>query len=372
MGCQSTSFVTPRGTSSWHLQTGWCRLLASGRLPSEPNQEIHASALQVGERVFVGTQMGQVWALQKNDGGIVWRQDLPRAIAEQPVSIRLADRTLVVVADVTGTLSALAFGTGEVVWTYRLPDPVGGALVTQDSHLYVLSRRGYLASIDGNNGKERWHYERKALLEGPHIRVQASASPLFSRGFLYVGFPDGYMAQIEADSGEEKWLREIVNPNQPIAHIYTPVMLGEQLVVSTHGAGIWGLVPTTGEVRWFVEPREKKKPVFLGQPVVDLVSQQAYVPTSPGGWLCLRQDGTSCGRHVLPGEMSTTPRQTPWGLVWGLGKGWALVEKEHGRTLLLRSVPGGLMETPSVFGHTLYEQSLRDRLCSYDVHSESF
>lgn len=368
-GCQSFSFVKSGQARAWHLQERWCRSLSKEPSSYRLGVEMHSSVLRVKERLFVATQAGHVWALQEKDGGFLWKEALKNPIVQKPVYLPLGGEELVVVVDAAGIVSALAAQTGRVVWSYALPDPAAGYPIVQDQNVYLLSTQGVLVCLEGTTGKKRWEYERKApSVVGSGIRVRGTSSPLVEQGFLYVGFPDGYVVKLETESGVEKWAREVITLEHPIAHIYAPVMLGNQLIISTHGAGVKSVTASTGEVRWTVEPKQTEKHVFLGQAVVDLRTQRAYVPTSPSGWLCLRADGTSCGDYSLPGKMPSAPQQLPWGLLWGVGdKGWVMTEEKSGSPLFLRAVLGGVAETPTVVANTLYEQSRYDRLCVYDL-----
>ncbi len=204
-------------------------------------------------RVFLGG-LRSLWALDLNDGHVVWRVPLSRAAGTRPQVVR----GVLVVGCRDGTLYAFDPATGEEHWRFAtggdiISTPaVGGNLVvfgSRDRHVYA---------VDATDGREVWRFATDGVVH---------SSPTIRDGVVYVGSGDTHLYALDADSGQEQWRLD------------------------------------TGD--WVV-----------AQPVVD--ADSVYVGTADGSFLAVdRRSGAERWRHHSGGEIWFTPALVDGTVVFG-------------------------------------------------------
>lgn len=143
------------------------------------------------ELIFVGSQKGQVWALNADDGKILWQAQLSSEVVQKPVST-----------------------------------PVGVVVKTADERLFLLNRQ---------NGKRLWFYQHPMQT----LQVRDSAHAVFAGGFIFAGFSSGKLIALSPDNGAPVWQGQVAIPKgsnelDRLSQVSTPLSIEEILCAAAY------------------------------------------------------------------------------------------------------------------------------------------
>jgi hypothetical protein len=164
-----------------------------------------------GDKVFVATHAGNVYALRTDNGEALWRFKTQGAFLHSPAFI---DNTIVA-ASTDGTLYGVAADSGKLLWHCRAEH--GGFSASPlilDHTVYIGTRAGEFLAVSARNGKVRW---REPL--GVPIRQTAAAAG----GLLFVTAEDLKVRAFHANDGKLAWVSEPL-PGQT-ARDYYPIVV---------------------------------------------------------------------------------------------------------------------------------------------------
>ena len=149
--------------------------------------------------VFIGYDGGQVVALRKDDGSLMWEQTLVTTEGRTELE-RLSDidgqlvfiASDLLVSSYKNRLASLAADSGRLLWfkdvssaTGVSVDRVNLALSDKDGNLWLLDRR---------NGAESWKHDQ--------LQNRGLTRPVFYGSFIVVGDMDGYLHWINISNGQ--------------------------------------------------------------------------------------------------------------------------------------------------------------------------
>ncbi|MEN3950518.1 PQQ-binding-like beta-propeller repeat protein [Iodidimonas sp. SYSU 1G8] len=230
---------------------------------------------------FFTTHDNQLYALNANDGSILWQHV---AIAEAAGLIGAASPAViggtVVAAFSSGELFALQASNGRVAWADSLTrvgrmtalstlNDIDGSPVIDRGVVYAVGHSGRMAAIDLKTGSRLWENN------------VASAQTIWVAGdYLYVVTADNQLMALSRRNGRAKWISDLqrhkANNRKKAPIIWTgPVLAGDRLLVVTNNGMAASFSPYTGE--------------FLG--AIDIPSKRNYVsPVVANGTLYLLGD----------------------------------------------------------------------------------
>lgn len=219
-----------------------------------------ASALLVGDRIYIGTSSGKLYGLALATGEQQWMMDLKSAIHTKPT---LVDGILYVSSDTA--VHALDIATSKQLWSVPLQMPASPAVA--NNTLVVGSRGFFVHAFDATTGAERWKLS--------HGIDWVSGGAAIVEGVVYIGSSDSKKYQaIELDTGKLKWevgtgTNVFATPafNGDISYIssgnsYSNGALGHGMVRAVNKAGqlVWSL---SGK-NFFASPIVKDDLVYIG------------------------------------------------------------------------------------------------------------
>ena len=193
------------------------------------------------DTVFVGTERGNLYAVESETGRRRWTVDTTLATDRAPV----VTREWLWFGTEDGTIHAVDPATGDPRWEASLP----GSLATapafdpDDGLLYVGHTAGVSALIP-ETGDVRWTHET----EGKPAGTPAVAdSRKWDGPRVYVGTDEETLLALEADSGEELWS---VPTDGVVAGGPTVVEDRERVYVADDGGRLLALDANSGQT-WF-------------------------------------------------------------------------------------------------------------------------
>ncbi|HUS94788.1 MAG TPA: PQQ-binding-like beta-propeller repeat protein [Patescibacteria group bacterium] len=166
-----------------------------------------------------------VHALDAETGEILWQADVGGSVSDKPI----LNGDLVYAGSFDKQLHALYKTTGESRWTAPAEGSVWGAPVVNGGSVYFVDLLGNAYAVDATTGEQFWQYATGGYVV---------AAPVFHDGVVYVssgGDPDleaadriGALIAIDANTGKELWR---ITDLDPI--FTTPAIVGDAIVVAT-------------------------------------------------------------------------------------------------------------------------------------------
>lgn len=282
----------------------WLQSLAGSIIYSAP-------AVERG-LVVIGTDEGEIFALDTEDGAIEWAFQDANNIAASPT---IHDGT-VFISDSRGTLYGIGLGNGTEQWRYETDEntvsvaapAVTGSLAifgsttfrsglpTDQGYLYSkdtigsIDREettGTLHAVDIESGSERWTFD---------VEQGVLSSPSIDRQKAYVGGFDGRVYAITIESGGQEWVFETDN-----VIFSTPAVTDNHAYVTSTDKHIYAVNKDSGEKDWLfpTNGRITASPVVTNEAVfLHSHDQQVYA---------LDRDGTQMWTHDLDSTSDGTP-----------------------------------------------------------------
>ncbi|MDI1295559.1 MAG: PQQ-like beta-propeller repeat protein [bacterium] len=209
-------------------------------------------------KLYVGTGVGDVAALNVSDGAILWKKRPGGPLRGAPT---LANGHVYVMSQ-DNQLFALNQSDGEVQWsdsgTLQVTGVFGVAAPAATQGTVIAGYSGELTAYRYENGRTLWGdaLSRTSISTAVAALTDIDADPVIDRGRVFAIGQGGRMASYELTSGQRLW--EI-----NIAGISTPWVAGEWVFVVTSDAKLLCVARATGKIRWISQLRrwekEKKK-----------------------------------------------------------------------------------------------------------------
>lgn len=208
----------------------------------KPSGPLRGAPTVAFNSVYVMTQDNQIYALNTEDGDVLWQD---AAASGQ--------------SGVFG-VAAPAAGQGTVIGGYS---------------------SGELVAYRYENGRNLWSdaLSRTSISTQVGTLTDVDADPIIDGGRVYALGQGGRMAAYELTTGQRIW-------ELTLAGISTPSVVGEWVFTLTDDARILAIQRNTGRIRWMTQldrwrdPKDREGPIFWTGPV--LASNRLWVASSRG------------------------------------------------------------------------------------------
>lgn len=207
---------------------------------------ISTGATIVGDRLYVGTDGGEVVAMSLANGKVLWRSPLSSEVLTRVVPT--GDSLVVQTND--GKLWSInaQSGASQLLYSATIPTlslrGIANPLVDQGV-IYAAFANGELAALDAKNGTPLW----QVPVATPHGRteleriVDADATPVIFGSDIIAGTYQGKLASFKRSNGSENWSRDM--------SVYNPLLLVNNRLYLTDADGhLWAIDPHTGATLW--------------------------------------------------------------------------------------------------------------------------
>lgn len=158
-----------------------------------------------GDNLFIGTQQGEILAVEKQTGDLVWRRELPtREDSDRAIYGRVAvTDAAVFVGGYDGILYAYD-SNGDPMWQEPLSGRIVGGPTVHSGYVFVGSGdvssgagvEGSLYAIDIATDDPVWTYSVGGAIWSP---------PTVSDGVVYAGSLDHSVYAVNAETGDAMW-----------------------------------------------------------------------------------------------------------------------------------------------------------------------
>lgn len=347
---------------------------------SETKPQEFAGVAPYGESVYGGSVGGRFFAMRALDGHVRWSKRLGSVSSQPTVN---ADGSVVFVGTDDGELLAVDTETGKVNWKYVtrgaiLRPPVlvaldNGADKPTDKLVIFSNEADQVYALDAQTGEFRWQYKSDMPEE---YTLRGHAGVTVAGDLVFTGFANGTMVALRLKTGTPAWLTTIKGDADRFFDVdATPVALGDTVYVTSSSGGVWAIDQATGLVRWRT-PLNGNTPSQGNGAVGGLATdgERLFVAAADLGVYALDLDGNILWRQgTRGGGEPATPQIAGDLLLYALtGAGLYVVDKHTG-TLLEYFDPGdGVSADPVIADNRdLYVMSNRGILYAFDLHSPS-
>lgn len=219
------------------------------------------------QRLYVGTENGEVLAINQDDGSIAWRTKVPSEVLAAPA----ADSGLVVVNTVAGILVGLDAETGEIKWQNESDVPpltlrgVSAPAAANGGAIIGLANGRLQVSIieSGLTAWEQVIAKPSGATELERI-VDVDSKPLVFGGNVYIISYGGSLSSVELRTGQVIWTREYAS--------YRNISIfGNRLFVTDNNSNIYAIDRRNGVELWSsgeLRRRNLTEPTPVGEYIV--------------------------------------------------------------------------------------------------------
>ena len=163
----------------------------------------------------------------KNTGRTLWEKSFEGGCDGSPAF----DEKHIYVGANDGFFYALKRDNGNVVWKEDLSSRSTGAAVIAGGRVFQMTGNQRLWAFDASTGKRLWIYRRNfndaSVARG--ITIRGVARPLVVRSRILVGFGDGALVSLRVTDGGVIWERDLAGNGKFHDVDATPVVFQKQL-----------------------------------------------------------------------------------------------------------------------------------------------
>jgi outer membrane protein assembly factor BamB len=189
-------------------------------------------------KVFIGytytDMVGVIWALNETSGAEVWSYQLESYAAPVLIAPTVAYGNVFIGPCANSKVYALNATTGELLWSYATgggerngPRP---SAVVMNNVVYVGSEDFKMYALNATNGTLIWNFTT-----GNYI----VSSPALSDGRVFVSSEDGRLYALNQTTGEQLWNSSITSLDSSPAVADGIIFVGNQALNETTGKLIW-------------------------------------------------------------------------------------------------------------------------------------
>lgn len=237
--------------------TGFSRANAPGNLKLlwtfEAGEAIESSAAISGGTVFVGTQKGELLALDLGSGQLRWRYQAKSEIGESSPSVSRSG--IVFVGDLSGVLHAVRARDGQPVWTFKTGGEIKSSPVVVGDRVLIGSYDAHLYCVSASAGKLLW----KVKTNG-----QVHSTPGVADGVAYVTGCDEILRAVRLSDGRQLF--------QLRSGAYTgasPALLEGNAFYGTFNNDVLGVNLVARSIGWRYQHPDRQFPFYSSPAIVD-------------------------------------------------------------------------------------------------------
>ena len=169
-------------------------------------------------KVFVGTNWGNLLALDRASGETLWTYRTEAPIVSTPAF----DSGVVYAASMDRRLHAVGAKAGKALWTFETEEGLWAGPVVAEGKVFIAGRDALVYALDCRTG---------GLLWKSAIGAMVMSTPAYDEGVLYVGAGDNHVYAFDAAGGKQRW-KSAKLPGMAIRD-YWLVAAGGNVIVTT-------------------------------------------------------------------------------------------------------------------------------------------
>jgi eukaryotic-like serine/threonine-protein kinase len=157
----------------------------------EAGDSIESSAAIVGETVYVGTQKGELVALNLQNGSVYWKYKIDAPIGESSPAF---SNGVVYIGDLSGWFHAVNAQDGKKLWAFKAGTEIKSSPVVLGDRVLIGSYDEHLYCLSTRNGSMLWKFKTN----GP-----VHSTPAISDGMAFIAGCDEVFRAVRISDGKE-------------------------------------------------------------------------------------------------------------------------------------------------------------------------
>ncbi|WP_404391547.1 outer membrane protein assembly factor BamB [Pseudoalteromonas phenolica] len=261
LGCSSNDdeeeIVLPEIVNQFETQVDWTNDVGDG-------VEHYFSRLTptvYKDTAFVASRNGEVEAIAVSSGKTLWETDVRKEVSFWPWSdndsAKLSGGILqaygkLYIGSEHGEVIALDRETGEIVWRKTVPGEALSSPAAGDGLVYVNLGSGKLLALHPDTGEERWRHEQ----EVPALTLRGLSSPAAANGGVLFGEESGKLTVLIAENGYTAWSAEVATAKgasefERLVDVDTkPIVVGAIAYAIAYNGNLAAVDVRSGNVVW--------------------------------------------------------------------------------------------------------------------------
>ncbi len=235
--------------------------------------DFYSSPAVVAGVVYVGSENGNVYALNATSGAQLWNYTIGGQVRSSPAVVG----GVVYVGSFSSgvnALYALNATSGAQLWNYTTGFYVESSPAVVGGVVYVGSNDTKVYALDATNGAQLWNYTT-----GPGGEVYSS--PAVFNGTVYIGSLDNHVYALDATNGVQRWNYTTGNG------VYSsPAVVNDVVYIGSMDDNVYALNAIFGTVLWsyLTSGQIESSPAVVGGVV--------YIGSSDGNVYALNSSST--------------------------------------------------------------------------------
>ncbi|MBR2450490.1 MAG: PQQ-binding-like beta-propeller repeat protein [Paludibacteraceae bacterium] len=215
---------------------------------------IYSTPVTDGQRLFIGDDIGCMYALELKSGKTLWTFDTGMRIVGSPA----VSEGVVVFGSANYNIYGLDAKTGKELWHITTAQAVMGAATIHNGVAYIGGGDGRMFAIDIHTGKVKWSFDE--------LKNYVLTRPLVYRDKLYFGCWDTHLYALNLDDGSLawKWNNGKGNPKLSPASVW-PVAADGKIFITAPDRYFTCLDAETGAVVWRTNQYKVRETVGLSE-----------------------------------------------------------------------------------------------------------
>jgi outer membrane protein assembly factor BamB len=197
------------------------------------------------DRLFVASLSKQVVALRARDGAVLWRKSLQSRTESSPI----VHRGVVYFGTEGGVLHAVSARTGEPLWITRTHGAIKSSPALHRGVLFVGDYSGRMYAMSARNGRILWSNATAGAWLGLRGGTFYS-TPAVAFGRVYAGNSDGKVYAFGARSGRIAWSHSTGGRVYSSPALATNPRTGPTVFIGSRDGRLYALDARRGSVKW--------------------------------------------------------------------------------------------------------------------------
>ncbi len=200
------------------------------------------------DQIIVVTNTGDVVAVSRNNGSVLWRQETGYRISS---GAGISEQSLVF-GTTDGQVIALRLDDGSPLWKATVSSEVLAAPVIHRGVTIVRVQDGRVYGFEEANGNRTWVLDQTI----PLLTLRGNSQPVAKGGFAYMGFDNGKVAAVRVSDGTMIWEKAISstsgrNEIERIKDIDGRLaLLASDVYAAGYNGNLTSLTSDSGRVLW--------------------------------------------------------------------------------------------------------------------------
>ena len=202
-----------------------------------------------GATIFVASEDGDVVAVDRQSGDVLWRTRLRTAVTGGVG----AGEGLVMLGTRNANVIVLDQSNGEELWRTPVSSEVLSAPQSNGDVVVAQTVDDKLVALDQKSGEQRWIYESTL----PPLTLRGTSRPVFTgSGTVVAGFSNGTLVSVSAENGVFRWEERVAIPEgrydiDRVIDVDGDLVLdGSRILAASYQGNLMAFDVSSGRIVW--------------------------------------------------------------------------------------------------------------------------